>query len=247
MATIGPMTTIGRHTIFQNSLMSALLDGIYDGELTIGDMLSRGNFGLGTFDALDGEMIILDGTCYQLRGDGSATIADLDQKSPFGQVTNFVPKIVADAPKGMRRSELSAFIDELQPSGNYLHAVRITGSFDTVTTRTVTKQEKPYPPMQDAVADDKEIKFENVCGIIGGFRTPGYAKGIGVPGCHVHFIDEDRTTGGHVLDYTVHEAVIELCPGTDIELHLPLTADFAAGNLSPEDLDQQIHDTEVKN
>ena len=31
---------IQRHTIFQNSLMTALLDGIYDGELTIGDILS---------------------------------------------------------------------------------------------------------------------------------------------------------------------------------------------------------------
>ena len=240
------MTSIGRHTIFQNSLMSALLDGIYDGELTIGDLLSKGNFGLGTFDALDGEMLILDGTCYQLRSDGSATVASLDQMTPFAQVTNFVPKITAAAPKGMRRSELSKFIDELEPSGNYFHAVRITGTFSTVTTRTVTKQEKPYPPMTEAVGDDAELTFTDATGIIGGFRTPNYAKGIGVPGCHVHFIDDERTTGGHVLDYTVDEATIELCPGTDMDLHLPLTADFAEGNLSPEDIDAQIHSTEIK-
>ena len=245
-ATIETMTSLGRHTIFQNSLMSALLDGIYDGEMTIGEILSKGNFGLGTFDGLDGEMIILDGSCYQLRSDGSATIADLDQKSPFAQVTNFVPKIVAKAPKGMKRSELSKFIDDLEPSGNYFHAVRIKGTFTNVTTRTVTKQSKPYPPMREAVGDDKEITFENARGIIGGFRTPKYAKGIGVPGCHVHFINEKRTSGGHVLDYTVEDAVIELCPGTDMELHLPLTADFAAGNLSPDDIDEQIHSTEVK-
>ena len=240
------MTTFSRHTVFQNSLMSALLDGIYDGEMTIGQILSKGNFGLGTFDGLDGEMIILDGTCYQLRSDGTATIADLDQKSPFAQVTNFVPKIVEPAPKGMKRKELSAFIDDLEPSGNYFHAVRISGSFTNVVTRTVTKQSKPYPPMRDAVGDDKEITFDNARGIIGGFRTPKYAKGIGIPGCHVHFIDEERTSGGHVLDYTVDDATIELCPGTDMELHLPLTADFAAGNLSPDDIDEQIHTTEVK-
>ena len=109
------MTSLGRHTIFQNSLMSALLDGIYDGEMTIGEILSKGNFGLGTFDGLDGEMIVLDGTCYQLRSDGSATIADLDQRSPFAQVTNFVPKIVVNAPHGMKRKELSAFIDGVEP------------------------------------------------------------------------------------------------------------------------------------
>ena len=148
--------TIARHTIFQNSLMTALLDGIYDGELTIGDILSKGNFGLGTFDALDGEMLILDGVCHQLTSDGKARVADL------------------------------------------------------------------------------------------GFRTPAYAKGIGVPGCHVHFINDDHSRGGHVLDYTVDEAVIELCPGTDMDLHLPVTAEFLGGRLSPEDLDEQLHSTEVK-
>ena len=100
--------------------------------------------------------------------------------------------------------------------------------------------------MTEAVGDDAEITFTDATGIIGGFRTPSYAKGIGVPGCHVHFIDDERTSGGHVLDYTVDEATIELCPGTDMELHLPLTADFAAGNLSPEDIDAQIHSTEIK-
>ena len=68
-----------------------------------------------------------------------------------------------------------------------------------------------------------------------------------MPGCHVHFVNDDRTSGGHVLDYTVDDAVIELCPGTDMELHLPITAEFAGGNLAPEDLDDQIHHTEVKN
>lgn len=237
---------ITRHTIFQNSLMTALLDGIYDGELTIGDILSKGNFGLGTFDALDGEMLILDGVCHQLTSDGKARVADLDQRTPFTVVTNFVPRIRADAPRGMRRSELSAFIDELEPSGNYFTAVRITGSFTRVVTRTVSKQSKPYPPMSQAVGDDAEHHFTDVRGVIGGFRTPAYAKGIGVPGCHVHFVDDARTSGGHVLDYAVDEAVIELCPGTDMELHLPSTADFQAGHLSPEDLDAQLHTTEVK-
>ncbi|WP_066529928.1 acetolactate decarboxylase [Corynebacterium bouchesdurhonense] len=240
------VAAITRHTIFQNSLMTALLDGIYDGELTISDILSKGNFGLGTFDALDGEMLILDGVCHQLTSDGKARVADLEQRTPFTVVTNFVPRIRVDAPRGMRRGELSTFIDELEPSGNYFYAVKITGTFSHVVTRTVSKQEKPYPPMSQAVGDDAEHHFEGVRGVIGGFRTPAYAKGIGVPGCHVHFIDEERSSGGHVLDYTVDEAVIELCPGTDMELHLPVTADFQAGDLSPEDLDAQLHTTEIK-
>ena len=216
-------------------------------EMCIRDsILSKGNFGLGTFDALDGEMLILDGVCHQLTSDGKARVADLEQRTPFTVVTNFVPRIRVDAPRGMHRGELSTFIDELEPSGNYFYAVKITGTFSHVVTRTVSKQEKPYPPMSQAVGDDAEHHFTDVRGVIGGFRTPAYAKGIGVPGCHVHFVDEERSSGGHVLDYTVDEAVIELCPGTDMELHLPVTADFQVGHLSPEDLDAQLHTTEVK-
>ena len=226
--------------------MTALLDGIYDGEMTIGELLGKGNFGLGTFDALDGEMIILDGVCYQLRGDGTATVASLDQNTPFAVATNFVPRIKAAAPKGLKRDELSAFIDELEPSANYMYAVRITGRFSDVVTRTVVKQSKPYPPMAHAVGGDKELRFTDVEGIIGGFRTPVFEKGISVPGCHVHFIDSDRTSGGHVLDYTIDEGTIELCPGTDLELRLPLTNEFGAANLAPEDLDSQLHTTEIK-
>ncbi|PFG28971.1 Alpha-acetolactate decarboxylase [Corynebacterium renale] len=235
-----------RHSIFQNSLMSALLDGIYDGEMTVGELLGHGNFGIGTFDALDGEMIVLDGTCYQVRGDGSAEVASFEQKSPFTVMTNFVPRISATPPPGLKRSELSEFIDSMQPSENFMYAVRITGTFADVTVRTVTKQEKPYRPMVEATGDDAELHFTDVAGVIGGFRTPIYEKGIGVPGCHVHFIDSARSRGGHVLDFTLTEGVVELCPGTNLELHLPLTTAFGAADLSPQDLDDQIHRTEVK-
>ncbi|MDK8451194.1 acetolactate decarboxylase [Corynebacterium mastitidis] len=235
-----------RHTIFQNSLMTALLDGIYDGEMTVGELLGHGNFGIGTFDALDGEMIVLDGVCYQVRGDGSAARAALEQRSPFTVMTNFVPHIAATPPPGLRREELAGFIDELQPSENYMYAVRITGRFSEVRVRTVTRQFKPYRPMVEATGDDAELCFRDVEGTVAGFRTPVYEKGIGVPGCHAHFIDSARTRGGHVLDFTLGSGAVELCPGTDLSLRLPLTSDFSRAALAPEDLDHQIHTTEIK-
>lgn len=226
--------------------MTALLDGIYDGEMTVGELLGHGNFGIGTFDALDGEMIVLDGVCYQVRGDGSARRAALDQRSPFTVMTNFVPHITGTPPPGLRRAELADFIDELQPSENYMYAVRITGRFSEVTVRTVTKQSKPYRPMVEATGDDAELRFHDIQGVIGGFRTPVYEKGIGVPGCHVHFLDDHRSAGGHVLDFTLDSGEVELCPGTDLSLRLPLTTDFSRAMLAPEDLDRQIHTTEIK-
>ena len=59
-------------------------------------------------------------------------------------------------------------------------------------------------------------------------------------------VDDDRTSGGHVLDFELEKGVIELCPGTDLELKLPLTQDFSRANLAPEDLDEKLHTTEVK-
>lgn len=224
--------------------MSALLDGVYDGEMTIGELLGRGNFGLGTFDGLDGEMVILDGVCWQLRGDGTATRADLQARTPFSVVTNFVPDITATAPDNLARSELSAFIDSLIHSHNYMYALRITGEFTDVTTRTVVKQQKPYPKMVEATQSDAVIHLDHVTGTMAGFRTPVYEQGISVPGCHVHFIDAGCTHGGHVLDFSLRSGTVELCVGTDLQLRLPLTDAFSRAELAPEDLQQQIETTE---
>ncbi|MCD7101800.1 acetolactate decarboxylase [Pseudoclavibacter sp. 13-3] len=235
---------IVRHEVFQTSLMSALLDGIYDGEMTIAELLGQGSFGLGTFDGLDGEMIILDGHCWQMRVDGSVQRAPLDARTPFAVVTNFVTSLSAEVKPHSSRDDVSALVDSLTVSPNYLYALRITGEFDWVKTRTVQLQSKPYPRMVDATNDEPTLRFENVHGVVGGFRTPVYEQGISVPGCHVHFIDDDRTKGGHVLDFQMAKGTVEVCLGTDLRLSLPRTEAFEEANLSPEDLHEELHRTE---
>lgn len=231
---------IERHAIFQYSLMTALLDGIYDGEMTISELLGHGNFGLGTFDALDGEMVVLDGVCWRLRGDGTAERADLRHHTPFAVVTNFVPRITATAPSTMHRSDLSDFISGLLPSENFMYAVRITGEFSSVTVRTVTKQSKPYRPMMEANTDSPELTISHTRGVVAGFRTPVYESGISVPGCHVHYINDERTTGGHILDFTLTSGVVEICPATDLNLRLPTTMDFGGAELDREGAREEI-------
>lgn len=236
---------VSRHEIFQTSLMSALLDGVYEGETRVRDLLGHGSFGIGTFDALDGEMVILGGTCYQLRADGGATLADLDDYTPYAVVTNFVPHIESVLPANTSRAEISAFIDHMTMSENYMYALKIEGTFSSVTTRTVVKQAKPYKPMVEATDEDEVIVHENVRGYVIGFRTPLYEKGIGVPGCHAHFITEDRTAGGHILDFHLVEGTAQLCLGTDLRLQLPLTDAFRNANLTPDNLDAQLNKTEA--
>lgn len=55
--------TPAQDTLYQVSTLDSLMQGVYDGELMLEELLQRGDFGIGTFDALDGEMVILDGWC----------------------------------------------------------------------------------------------------------------------------------------------------------------------------------------
>ena len=231
---------IYRNEVFQTGLMAGLLDGVYDGEMTVGELLGHGNFGLGTFDGLDGEMIVLDGTAYQMRHDGSVREAELSQRTPYAVVTNFVPTIRRDLPRDLLRSTAAQVLDELTVSRNYMYALKIRGSFEWVRTRTVIKQDKPYPKMVEATDQEPIVQFDDLIGTIVAFRTPIYEQGISVPGCHAHFIDSHRTRGGHVVDFKLREARVEICPGTELRLHLPLTPEFSAADLSPEDLADQI-------
>lgn len=236
--------SLPRHSIFQTSLMSALLDGVYDGEMTIGELLGHGSFGIGTFNGLDGEMVVLGGQAWQLRGDGTVAAPSLDEKTPYAVVTNFVPTVSGPLPSGATRAEAGTAIDELLGSANYMYALRITGTFSEVTTRTVTKQHKPYRPMTEATDEDAVLRFRDVTGTVIAFRTPLYEQGISVPGCHAHFIDDSRTSGGHVLDFTLAEGKVEVCMCTDLHLQLPLTSQFSDANLAPDDIEAQLSKTE---
>ncbi len=234
----------GRRAVFQSSLMSALLAGVYDGDLTVRELLEHGDFGLGTFNALDGEMIIVDGVCYRLRSDGGATRARLDARAPFAVVTTFNPSVTADLPPNLERDEVVRFIRRLTRSENYLYAVRVTGHFAWVRTRTVRRQDKPYRPLVEVTKGEPVRRFDDIRGVVAGFRTPLYERGIGVPGGHAHFVDDERRRGGHVLDFKITAATVELCPATDLHLALPLSDAFERADLNPDDLGQQVEQAE---
>jgi acetolactate decarboxylase len=233
--------------VFQTSLMSALLDGVYDGDLSVGELLEHGDFGLGTFNALDGEMLVLDGVCYRLRADGTAERAPLGDLTPFAVVMPFEPTIGFDVTTRTSRADVVAQIIEREDSQNYLFAVRVRGRFESVTTRTVKRQEKPYPPLSEAVKDEAIVTFDRVDGTVAGFRTPLYERGIGVPGGHVHFIDDAFTAGGHVLDFVLEHGRVDICKGSDLNLRLPLDTSFGEADLDPADLDAQVRNAENSN
>lgn len=246
MTTHEPTRPTGtRHAIFQSSVMTALLDGVYDGDLTVSDLLDHGDFGIGTFDALDGEMVVLDGACYRLRSDGSVSRPDATEYTPYAVVTRFVPHVHETLPGILTRAEVGAAVDRMVRSANYMYALRLHGLFREVTTRTVTKQSKPYRPMVTATDDDQMLTFRDTWGTVAAFRTPLFEQGLSVPGCHAHFLSDDHGGGGHVLDFTVEDCTVELCLATDLHLRLPETEAFERAALAPDDLHAQLQKTEA--
>jgi acetolactate decarboxylase len=230
--------------VYQTSTMGALLDGVYDGDVTIRELLQHGNFGLGTFNGLDGEMLVLDGVCYQLRGDGSAEVADADQRTPFAVVTWFDADRSFEVIEPVDRAGLKARIDESLPSKNLIVAVRVTGDFSVIRTRTVTEQHRPYPPFTEATQDQQEVTFRDATGTLAGFRMPEYEQGVSVAGYHSHFVDAERRHGGHALDYLLTHGQVDISVRSDLHLSLPGTPEFLAAELNKADMDTQIRHTE---
>ena len=71
--------------------VNALVEGLYRENTSISEVIKKGNFGLGTFDDLDGEMVILEGKAYQLKSDGQAYKVSTSQMTPFACITQFEP------------------------------------------------------------------------------------------------------------------------------------------------------------
>ncbi|WP_299892880.1 acetolactate decarboxylase [uncultured Ruegeria sp.] len=220
------------HEYYQASLLSAVMQGVYDGTVSIKQLLEHGNFGLGTFNALDGEMIVLDGVAYRLDGDGNASVASDKALTPYAAVTNFEPAVFRSLDRETEKDALETQLDALAEARNLFYAVRFTGNIKHVKYRNVLRQEKPYKPLLEVEKTQAEFELNNVDGTILGFRCPDYAAGIGVPGYHLHFISADLSKGGHVLDYTLTSGRIEIDHTSSLHLELPETRSFSDANLS---------------
>lgn len=220
------------HEYYQTSLLSALMRGVYDGDVTVAALLRHGDFGLGTFNALDGEMVVIDGVAYRLSSDGTASVADAKALTPYAAVIPFEPDLQEriDGPCG--KDAFEARLDGLARSRNLFYAIRVEARFRHVRVRGVTRQTPPYRPLREAVADQRVNDFRDLEGSLVGFRCPDYAIGIGVPGYHLHFVSADRTVGGHVLDYTLASGTLLLDHTASIHLELPESEAFAEADLA---------------
>ncbi|MHC1756974.1 MAG: acetolactate decarboxylase [Methanosarcina sp.] len=212
--------------LYQVSTIDALLQGVYDGVLPVSELETHGDFGIGTFDGLEGEMLALDGNYYQIKIDGIAYPVSGEMLTPFATVTYFETDESFRLEKPVNLTELEDFLDLNLPSENLFYAVRVDGNFSYIKARSVPRQEKPYPKLADAVSTQSVFEFENISGTLVGFRAPEYVKGVNVPGYHLHFITADRSAGGHVLDLKMENGDTALDITSAFFMELPASGDF---------------------
>ena len=218
-------------TVFQTSTVNALMEGASTGDMTMGELKTHGDFGLGTFDGLDGEMIELDGKVFQVRADGHAHPVEDSARTPFATVSFFKADESARLDRPSDQPAMLAAVAAMLPSENIFHALRIEGRFDYVKTRAVAKQDKSVG-LEAAARDEPIFEFNDVEGTIVGFFTPDYLRGVNVPGYHLHFITADRTAGGHMLDCRTRDVTIKIHHTPEFELGTPGTEEFLKADLT---------------
>jgi acetolactate decarboxylase len=219
------------HTLFQVSTSAALVEGLYQGAVTVARLLIHGDFGLGTFINLDGEMVVLDGTCYQVSSDGTVSDVEPDRLVPYAVVTYFNSESSGKHTKLKSFAELVEACDELRDTENLFYAFRIDGTFSLVKTR-VMKPVLKGTGLKAAASAQQEFTFEDQEGTLVGLWSPGFAGSFSVSGYHFHFLSADRKRGGHVLECKALDVTIDGCAMHEMHVSLPETAEFLRADLS---------------
>jgi acetolactate decarboxylase len=217
--------------VYLSAPINALVEGFYVENTTIANIKEHGDFGLGTFNYLDGEMVLLDGIFYQIRSDGNVYSIGSDEQSPFACVTFFNSDTFDDIDSSIDSTDFYSFINNLIPSENMLYAIRIDGSFNYVKTRAAPKSEN-YKPLVEATKNQPVFDFHDVEGSLAGFYTPRFMESLNAPGYHMHFLTKDRQHGGHLIECSLKKARIGIQHVPKLEVGLPITLDFLTADLT---------------
>ncbi len=232
-----------RDTLYQVSTIDALLAGTYDGDVSLNALRRHGDFGIGTYDNLDGEMILLDGTFHQVKADGKVYAPDLRGETPFAGVCSFRPEKSFGWTERVDMAGLQRRIDREAPNPNLFCAIRVDGRFKTMRTRSVPPQQRPFPPLKEIAASQPTFDMADVAGTIVGFRCPAFVAGVNVPGYHLHFLSRNRSQGGHILAFELETGTAQVDVLDRFTMQLPETEDFAAVDLA-QDRQQDLHGVE---
>jgi len=219
------------HTLFQVSTSGALVQGVYERAVSSNLLLNYGDFGLGTFENLDGEMVVLDGAIYQVRSDGKVTKIEKDVGTPFAVVTHFVADQDQMIQNASSFKDLTKICDRYRDSDNLFYAFRIDGLFGHVHTRAMRETLEGLP-LAKAAAIQPEFEFTGVDGTLVGIWAPQFSSALNIAGYHFHFLSEDRSKGGHLLECSGKHLRIRVERLNDFHLSLPESEEFLRADLT---------------
>lgn len=194
--------------IVQYSTKQSFLNRNFEGNLAVRKLGAYGNFGLGTFNGLDGEMVYLDNVCYQIHASGDVNVASNKEKAPYMTIKYFT----ADETFAINGVDsLNQLLQKVKANiadANHFVAVKIEGKFSYVKTRSIYKQNKPFPSLEEVVANQVVSEFDNIEGTLVGFYIPKLYDTINFTEFHFHFISKDKKKGGHLLDCKATEVKV---------------------------------------
>lgn len=239
--TVTPPPATGE--LYQVSTLNALLEGVYDGTRTCGELKTHGTLGIGTFDGLDGELVLLDGRIFQVAGTGRVREVPDATTVPFACVIPFTGERQEALATMQDLDALKKELDRLRPNPNAFCAIRIDGTFVRVKTRSVPRQTKPYPKLVEVTKNQPVFESQNVSGTLVGFWCPAFAQGFNLPGYHLHFLSADRTAGGHLLDCRLEAGIVQMEQATGIRVSFPAGEGFGNARLDG-DRSRDLHAAE---
>ncbi|MFE6256587.1 acetolactate decarboxylase [Agromyces sp. NPDC057865] len=206
--------------VTQFAVLDALLAGAYESGIRVDEATALGDFGLGCVDHLGGEVVILDGTAIECTLDGPPVAMGGDEILPFAIVCRFPDLPAAD----LRERDFAGFaasVEGMLVSRNLFHAVRFDGVLSEVRVRVTPRQHHPFPRLADVTSQQVETVARGIRGTVVGFWTPAIYQGIAVAGLHLHFLSEDRSLGGHVLELAVDAGELRVAAFARLDLRLP--------------------------
>ena len=237
-----------KETIYQVALLQSLTQGYYDGIIKVSELKEHGDTGIGTFEGVNGEMIVIDGKVYQALSDGSVKEAADDETVPFSNVTFFESDVAANMTDVSDMASFKSALDKTvnEKGRNMFYMVKVSGTFEKMYVRSELKQEKPYKSLDKALETDRrEFSYENIAGTVVGLYCPDYMGGLNAVGWHFHFISDDRTKGGHILDLSFKNAKAELDITPRFDMKLSDNTDFQNMELA-KNVDEAIKKVETE-
>ncbi len=236
-----------QNKMYQVSTLQALALGYSRAVISVEELIKEGDTGLGTFEDVNGEMIVMDGNCFRADQDGNVERVSLGTGVPFAAVAKlngeqqFPLKNMPDI--SAIRTELTKKIEE-RFGLNSMHVVKIDGVFDKVDARSEAPYRSHHITLKEVLGKtQRAFVFENIPGSLVGVYFPDYMDGINMPGWHLHFLSEDRHKGGHVFDVSLREGTAKVDKITNIFINLPKEAAFDTYSLK-QDLQEEIKSVE---